>query len=95
MSEVDAGRVMTPSGPQRAPAPARAASEGALPEGTEIGGYTVVSLLGRGAMGAVYEAVDGGGHAVAVKVLHPHVDADPAGREIGRASCRERVLACV
>jgi len=81
MSEVDAGRVMTPSGPQRAPAPARAASEGALPEGTEIGGYTVVSLLGRGAMGAVYEAVDGGGHAVAVKVLHPHVDADPAGRE--------------
>jgi serine/threonine protein kinase len=81
MSEVDGGQVITPSEPARVPAQARAASEGALPEGTEIGGYTVVSLLGKGAMGAVYEAVDGGGHPVAVKVLHAHVDADPAGRE--------------
>ncbi|WP_166850633.1 serine/threonine-protein kinase [Isoptericola sp. BMS4] len=52
-----------------------------LPAGAEVGGYTVVRALGRGAMGAVYEAVDGGGHAVALKVLHAHVDADPAGRE--------------
>ena len=81
MSEAEPGRVITPDEPARQPAPARTASEGALPEGTEIGGYTVVSLLGRGAMGAVYEAVDGGGHAVAVKVLHAHLDADPAGRE--------------
>lgn len=78
MNEGDGGRVATPGGPGEARA---AAPAGALAEGTEIGGYTVVALLGRGAMGAVYEAVDGGGHAVAVKVLHAHVDTDPAGRE--------------
>ncbi|AEG45320.1 serine/threonine-protein kinase [Isoptericola variabilis] len=78
MNEVDGGRVAAPGGPGEARPEAPA---GALAEGTEIGGYTVVTLLGRGAMGAVYECVDGGGHAVAVKVLHAHVDADPAGRE--------------
>ncbi|MCA5893039.1 serine/threonine protein kinase [Isoptericola sp. NEAU-Y5] len=52
-----------------------------LPAGTEVGGYTVVRQLGRGAMGAVYEALDGGDNRVALKVLHAHVDADPAGRE--------------
>ncbi len=78
MNKVDGGRVATPGGPgeDREAAPA-----GALAEGTEVGGYTIVTLLGRGAMGAVYEAVDGGGHAVALKMLHAHVDADPAGRE--------------
>ncbi|MCK9794675.1 serine/threonine protein kinase [Isoptericola sp. 4D.3] len=60
---------------------ARTGRDGGLAEGAEVGGYTVVRPLGSGAMGAVYEAVDGGGHAVALKVLHAHVDADPAGRE--------------
>ncbi len=55
--------------------------DGGLAEGAEVGGYTVVRPLGSGAMGAVYEAVDGGGGRVALKVLHAHVDADPAGRE--------------
>lgn len=55
--------------------------DGGLAEGAEVGGYTVVRPLGSGAMGAVYEAVDGGGARVALKVLHAHVDADPAGRE--------------
>ncbi|WP_430595494.1 serine/threonine-protein kinase [Isoptericola sp. QY 916] len=55
--------------------------DGGLAEGAEVGGYTVVRALGSGAMGAVYEAVDGGGGRVALKVLHAHVDADPAGRE--------------
>ncbi|MGF0118052.1 serine/threonine-protein kinase [Promicromonospora sp. Marseille-Q5078] len=59
----------------------RTGRDGVLAEGSEVGGYTVVRPLGSGAMGAVYEAVDGGGHAVALKVLHAHVDADPAGRE--------------
>ncbi|GIG27711.1 serine/threonine-protein kinase [Cellulomonas marina] len=49
--------------------------------GTEVGGYTVVAPLGAGGMGAVYRAVDGGGHAVALKLLHPHVGADPEARD--------------
>ncbi|MDO8149323.1 MULTISPECIES: serine/threonine-protein kinase [unclassified Isoptericola] len=55
--------------------------EGGLEPGTDVGGYTVVSTLGRGAMGAVYEARDGAGERVALKVLHAHLDADPAGRQ--------------
>jgi len=96
MGEVDAmqvpGRTPVPGpssdarddGAGRDETPARVARknrDGALAEGAEVGGYTVVRPLGSGAMGAVYEAVDGGGHAVALKVLHAHVDADPAGRE--------------
>ncbi|PRZ08153.1 protein kinase-like protein [Isoptericola sp. CG 20/1183] len=74
MGEGDEAQVMT------AGAPASGA-DGTLPAGSDIGGYSVVSLLGRGAMGAVYEAVDGGGQRVALKVLHAHVDANPAGRQ--------------
>ncbi|WP_298461744.1 serine/threonine-protein kinase [uncultured Cellulomonas sp.] len=49
--------------------------------GTEVGGYRIVAPLGSGGMGTVYRAVDGGGQAVALKVLHPHVGADPAARD--------------
>lgn len=73
MGEVEGG-----AGPAEQPAAAPAAR---LSSGAEVGGYTIRSLLGRGAMGAVYEAVDGGGHAVALKILHAHLDADPVGRE--------------
>uniref|UniRef100_UPI0028126944 serine/threonine-protein kinase n=1 Tax=Cellulomonas sp. TaxID=40001 RepID=UPI0028126944 len=51
-----------------------------LTPGSEIGGYTVVAPLGSGGMGTVYRAVDGGGTAVALKLLHPHVGADAAVR---------------
>jgi predicted Ser/Thr protein kinase len=48
--------------------------------GSKLGGYTVVREIGSGAMGAVYRAEDDGGHPVALKVLHRHLD-DPAARE--------------
>ncbi|MCL2594636.1 MAG: serine/threonine protein kinase, partial [Promicromonosporaceae bacterium] len=49
--------------------------------GREIGGYTIKRLLGRGAMGAVYEAADDGGTSVALKLLHAHLNIDPVARE--------------
>jgi predicted Ser/Thr protein kinase len=51
-----------------------------LTPGSEIGGYTVVAPLGSGGMGTVYRAVDGGGTAVALKLLHPHVGSDATVR---------------
>ncbi|MFC8799115.1 serine/threonine-protein kinase [Promicromonospora sp. NPDC057138] len=57
-----------------------APSNGGPAAGSKLGGYTVVRAIGSGAMGAVYRAEDDGGHAVALKVLHRHLD-DPAARE--------------
>ncbi|WP_315096374.1 serine/threonine-protein kinase [uncultured Cellulomonas sp.] len=52
-----------------------------LTPGSEIGGYTVVAPLGSGGMGTVYRAVDGGGDAVALKLLHPHIGSDAVARD--------------
>ena len=52
-----------------------------LAPGSEVGGYRVVAPLGSGGMGTVYRAVDGGGAVVALKLLHPHVGADPVARD--------------
>lgn len=74
---------MVTAGPGEGPAEgerAGGASGGFVP-GTEVGGYRIVARLGAGAMGAVYRAEDGGGHPVAIKFLHAHLDIDPAGRE--------------
>ncbi|WP_407344619.1 serine/threonine-protein kinase [Pengzhenrongella phosphoraccumulans] len=52
-----------------------------LAPGSEVGGYRIVAPLGSGGMGTVYRAVDGGGKTVALKLLHPHIGADPAARD--------------
>lgn len=59
-----------------------------MPPGAEIGGYRVLGPLGHGGMGAVYRAVDGDGSLVALKVLHPHLSADPDARERLRREVR-------
>ncbi|ROS78785.1 serine/threonine-protein kinase [Cellulomonas sp. PhB143] len=62
-----------------------------LPPGTDVGGYTIVSRLGSGAMGTVYAARDGGGHACALKLLHAHVDSDTTA--LGRERLRREAVA--
>ena len=59
-----------------------------LEPGSEIGGYTVVAPLGSGGMGTVYRAVDGGGDAVALKLLHPDVGSDAVTRDRLRREVR-------
>ena len=43
----------------------------------QIGGYTLGRLIGRGAMGEVYEAQAPRGQLCAVKLLHPHLRDQP------------------
>ncbi|MDY5154259.1 serine/threonine protein kinase [Actinotignum urinale] len=45
-----------------------------------VGGYDLVRTLGTGGMSTVYEAVDGGGHHVALKLIHPAIVDTPSGR---------------
>tara|TARA_R110002073_G_scaffold77541_1_gene187746 strand:- start:763 stop:2958 length:2196 start_codon:yes stop_codon:yes gene_type:complete len=46
--------------------------------GMTLGDFTLTRLLGRGGMGVVFEADQAGvGHPAAVKVVHPHLVANP------------------
>ncbi len=60
-----------------------------------VGPYRIVSCIGSGAMGLVYEAVDTRlGRSVALKRLHPHIASRPGAAERflleGRAAARIR-----
>jgi serine/threonine protein kinase len=58
---------------------------------TQLGPYVISTLLGRGGMGAVYEAVDqGNGRVVAVKTLATHLSDDPGLRK--RFACEIETL---
>ena len=67
---------------------------------TQLGPYEIRSRLGRGGMGAVYEAVDTmTGDVVAVKVLASHLADDPGLRsrfdaEIDVLADSESPVAC-
>ncbi|MBO0610955.1 serine/threonine-protein kinase [Myceligenerans salitolerans] len=52
--------------------------------GSVIGGYTVTGRIGSGAMGTVYRATDGGGNAVALKLLTPERDEAGARERLRR-----------
>ncbi|SDQ62464.1 serine/threonine-protein kinase [Quadrisphaera sp. DSM 44207] len=47
---------------------------------SRLGPYRLLHVIGGGGMGVVHLAVDPQGRAVAVKVLRPHVAADPSAR---------------
>lgn len=49
--------------------------------GDELGGYELLSPLGKGGAGVVWEVRDEGGAHFALKLLHPAIAADPASRK--------------
>jgi serine/threonine protein kinase/tetratricopeptide (TPR) repeat protein len=68
-----------PSDPPATPRPPRAAS---IVQGSQIGKYEIVKLLGRGGMGAVYQAFDPVlERAVALKVMLPEAAGDPEHKQ--------------
>lgn len=65
--------------PTMAPAPAARPTVSSSLENRHLGGYRLTQLIGRGGMGEVYEAIQESlNRRVAVKVLPPHLEADPA-----------------
>jgi len=67
---------------------------GKLPSsGDVVGGYTLVRLVGEGGMGVVFEARDGGGETLAVKILRPERAASEEAVEEFRLEARSTAAA--
>jgi serine/threonine protein kinase len=62
-----------------------------LEPGDIVGGYTLISRLGTGAMGSVWRVVDGGGTSYAMKILRDSLDDEDAASQHAQATARERL----
>ncbi|RYQ42585.1 serine/threonine-protein kinase [Bifidobacterium pseudolongum] len=62
-----------------------------LEPGDIVGGYTLVSRLGRGAMGSVWRVVDGGGTNYAMKILRDSLDDEDTASQRAQTTARERL----
>lgn len=62
-----------------------------LEPGDIVGGYTLVSRLGRGAMGSVWRVADGGGTNYAMKILRDSLDDEDTASQRAQATARERL----
>ncbi|UBZ03321.1 protein kinase [Bifidobacterium pseudolongum] len=62
-----------------------------LEPGDIVGGYTLVSRLGTGAMGSVWRVVDGGGTSYAMKILRDSLDDEDATAQRAQTTARERL----
>lgn len=59
--------------------------------GDIVGGYTLISRLGTGAMGSVWRVVDGGGTSYAMKILRDSLDDEDAASQRAQTTARERL----
>ncbi|OZG59746.1 protein kinase [Bifidobacterium lemurum] len=64
-----------------------------LEPGDMVGGYTLVSRLGAGAMGSVWRVVDGGGQSYAMKILRDSLSDDDARAAAQDPNLKEHVTA--
>ena len=55
-----------------------------LEAGSLVGGYTLISRLGSGAMGSVWRVRDDGGHQYAMKILRDSLAEEDASSERSR-----------
>lgn len=64
-----------------------------LESGDVVGGYTLVSRLGSGAMGSVWRVRDDGGHIYAMKILRDSLSDESDAREARDPNLKENVPA--